>query len=727
MNKIIDSEELIGLNDGLTNLGFDLYEAIMESIEDSIDANANSISINIFNEEIETTIGDKNIKSDRLSYIIGDNGSGIENLKELFNFGEYKEERFKNIEELKTKNGIYHYGAISHLNVGVFVTLYSKVKNEGWKMINVYYDQYKKKAFIDNQKYLDEDNMNQLKVLYRDKIPTVSGSIIYVRGINKDNIIEIDEDIVEDEEEKEENLYENDSIGYIKDILSKKIGIKYKVSLEDNVNPIKITINNINVVPKDIFLNSMELPENLRTNNCFATYKISLKHIIDKLQDDIKAEILFQRYGNLFESKEELLEECIEIDFYALSNEYKSKKIQKKYIEQGYLVPSPYYSGLFVRRNNIYMGNTAKIMNLFNFHPSFNTLRGEIRFSPLFDDFFGIQINKNKYRISNVLEYLIEQNINNDNRLIGRTAKAKIKNALKGNFNKENIYNDSDSDLKFTKDTNEKLKALRIEIKKYIDYLSNNLINLNISDKLKEELNRLSRVNIKNKKEDEVKELIKNIKKEVNKYKKVYKKLNYDFLKEYKVFENRVQNINESKKLNLSDESSEICDFLEGIKEPQNEAEMYGLLLMISKLNPERFEFSLIDYDYKESIDNLIEVTPSVFEYLQMEKRFNGQIEDINDIDNILSDNLDILDVMDDKKYCFMELKMELPRKMDHPMRFVSHIVCWKKNNIETMDTEYISYDIDNEQNMVLFNNEPRVKIIYLKEILEEELMCKFE
>lgn len=447
------SKELVGLNDGLTNLGFNLYEAIMESIEDSIDANANKISIDIFNEEIEIEIDDKTIKSDRLSYIIGDNGRGIEQLEELFNFGEYKGERFKNIEELKTKNGIYHYGVISHLNVGIFVTFYSKTKNKDWKMINVYYDQYKKKAFIDNSKSLNQENMNQLNALYRNKIPTVSGSIIYVRGVNKDNIVEVNENIAEIKNQKENILDQNNSIRYIENILLQKIGIKYKISLEDNINPVKITVNNINVESKDIFLQSEELPENLRTNNCFARYKISLKQIIDKLKDDIKAEILFQRYCHLFETKDKLLEECIEIDFYALSSEYKSKKIQNKYKEQGYLVPSPYYSGLFVRRNNIYMGNVAKIMNIFNFHPSFNTLRGEVRFCPIFDDFFEIQINKNKYRISNVLESLIEETINDDNKLVGKTAKSKIKNALEGNFNKENKNNESYSGLQFTKET----------------------------------------------------------------------------------------------------------------------------------------------------------------------------------------------------------------------------------------------------------------------------------
>lgn len=257
--------------------------------------------------------------------------------------------------------------------------------------------------------------------------------------------------------------------------------------------------------------------------------------------------------------------------------------------------------------------------------------------------------------------------------------------------------------------------------------MSNSLVNTNISEKLKQRLNQLSRINIKNKKEEEVKELIKLIKKELKKYKDIYKKLNCDFIEEYKAFEKRVKNINDSKKLNLNDESKKVGYFLEGIKEPQNEAEMYGILLMVSKFNPELFEFSLIDYDYKDGIDNLIEVTPKVFEYLQMEERFNGQVEDINDIDNILSDNLDIIDIIDDKKYCFMEMKMELPAKMNHSMRFVSHIVCWNRNGLETMNTEYVSYDIDNEQDMLFFNNEPRVKIVYLKEILEKELMCKFE
>ena len=104
------------VNEGLTNLGFTVYESIMESIDDSIDGNATEIEVLLDEKDIITNINNKAL-SNRIEYIIVDNGDGVENLLEVFDFEREKEHIYQNREEYENKNGVYHYGTISHINV----------------------------------------------------------------------------------------------------------------------------------------------------------------------------------------------------------------------------------------------------------------------------------------------------------------------------------------------------------------------------------------------------------------------------------------------------------------------------------------------------------------------------------------------------------------------------------------------------------------------------------
>lgn len=59
---------------------------------------------------------------------------------------------------------------------------------------------------------------------------------------------------------------------------------------------------------------------------------------------------------------------------------------------------------------------------------------------------------------------------------------------------------------------------------------------------------------------------------------------------------------------------------------------------------------------------------------------------------------------------------------MNHPLRFVSHIIYWDKpsQKICELKTDHVTYKVDNSRNLVLFNDKPRCYIIYLKEIIQQ-------
>lgn len=708
--------ELKKFDYGLRNLGFDLYEAIMESIEDSIDANADNVNIHIFNETININIDNQPMNIERISYLIVDDGDGTESLKNIFDFGLNKNTRFHSIYELKNKNGIYHYGAISHLNVGLSVIFYSKTKDKEWKKITAIYDESIDKGFISNEQAVESNELNQLFQMHNFKIPKEKGSILYVKGVDKYSITYVDKNI-EDINYAPNNM----SINNIVRLLIFKLSIKYKILLENKINKLTLSVNNNVVNPNDIFLKGDNIPEKLRTPTHLATYKISLNDIINQLNDYSKLEILYKKYGHLYNDKNDLLNEYIEINLYILSPNFTRKKQDiNYYIKHNYLYPSVYFSGLFVKRNNIYIGNTAKIMEIFNNHPSFNTLRGEISFCPIFDEFFSIQVNKNKYQLSNVLEFLIKKCIESDYALHGKTAKSRISNAIEENKNKYKVKPPEiikPIDLKKQLiDTNKELEELEI-------YVTDRLLSPYLSDMVKK--NKVKIKNIPSQNSLNISTTLVEVNKSIDTIHNLYNKINNDFLIEYKAFKNRVLRLKNSSYL-IGTKSE--YRLLEYFKEPQNEAEMYTLLVLFLKIAskqsnlPDSLNFKVLDYDYKDSIDNIIEIPQKIFDELDMKNRFNGKVEDIIEIEGILSKNLDITMINNGINYSFMEMKMKPKKQMNHPLRFVSHIIYWDKpsQKICELKTDHVTYKVDNSRNLVLFNDKPRCYIIYLKEIIQQ-------
>lgn len=188
MNSNTNDKENNILNEGLTNLGFTLDEAIMESINDSFDAEATHIEIQLFDELVEVQNENRMIKANRYSYIISDNAKGAKNLKEVFDFGNTVGKKYTSIEEYKNKNGIFHYGLISYINVGTEVNFYSKNnKEEIWKVVSLIYNNFDKRGYITEIKDAKPEELNTITARGIN-LPSESGSIIYVKGVSRKQV-----------------------------------------------------------------------------------------------------------------------------------------------------------------------------------------------------------------------------------------------------------------------------------------------------------------------------------------------------------------------------------------------------------------------------------------------------------------------------------------------------------------------------------------------------------
>lgn len=230
------------VNEGLMNLGFTLYEAIMESIDDSIDGKATEIEVLLAEKDIVRNINDENIISNRIEYIISDNGDGVENLLEVFDFGREKKNIYISRKEYEKKNGIYHYGTISHINVGTEVAFYSKTNNGQWKGIEMIYDEYNKKTVISKEKTLNNDEINEILQLCKKESDIEKGSIVHVKGVSKKYI---------GREEKKISNRDN-KIKIMTNKISDKISLTYKWYLE-NIKDFTIKVNNKSIKAQDIF------------------------------------------------------------------------------------------------------------------------------------------------------------------------------------------------------------------------------------------------------------------------------------------------------------------------------------------------------------------------------------------------------------------------------------------------------------------------------------------
>lgn len=705
------------LNNGLKNIGFSSIEALMEGTDDSIDAGAKNIEIKIFEEDY-TSKFKESIIAERYSYIIFDDGNGTIDVNKIFDFGEEKEEIYTSKKEYYTKNGKFHYGTISHINVGEEVSFFSKVKeNSKWKVCSLIYNKKNNCGYISEEREISEEEGHLLK-LHEINLSIESGSILLVRGVKKTS-------------------FGYNDINRCCEHVINELGVTYYEYLKGNVKSKKRNIVTIlrykgkNIVKKfnDSYMEIMRQINkdeilNIKINNqeikplnplctdltdsrvkpvVFGRYKITLREIMEWYKDEIDEYDKKNEFSHIF-TEDELKDMAIEIKLVAIGKSKilelygKSKNLSEIYY------PKYNYKGFYNKRNNRYIGKAMGMLGIVVDHPSHTRFRGEISFSPVFDELFLIQINKNRNSISILLRELIEIKIAEDQNLKGDGASAKIRNFLEtGEFVNEDVsYNDFETRIiKLERKANE----LKEKLRKYSQ-------NTDIISEIIERVRSIST-------EEEINKLEERFAAEKSKYEENNKIL-------FSNFNNliaRIKRYNSSSKLKGSD-----VEWMNGLKSPDVEGEIYGIFLVIYLLYKEYFDFELKGYTTSIGVDLVASVSSDLFEEYKFKERYgtlidikNGNIQYKNNGYNI-DDNID-------EMYTFIELKNNLISEMNHSLKLVSHIICWKKNNriteIKAIDGIYTFTDRNKE--VLIGANGEKVKVIYLKNVIEQISGGKFK
>lgn len=588
------------LNEGLVNIGYTLEEAIMEAIDDALDAKANYIQIRIieeiFNNYKNSEVNCNNNMARRCSYLVCDNGTGIEDIGNIFNFG--NKEQTQSNSKVIAQNGRFRYGNISHINVGTEITFYSKTKENKWQSKKLNYDRSSNSELISDINNVNEKELEVLRAI-GIKLPENSGTVLYVRGVLKTEL-------------------DFEDIGDFRCELIRKLGITYLDDLYQN----SIFVDNLNVRRLNPICE--DLTDEYIKPTLFGYYKISLDEILFKLDDNIAKEELFTKFSKLYKDRTEMLRETIEIKLIAINKNFTDNpnKVKEKFpnLDEIYY-PKPENSGFYIKRNKRYIGKALGMLGIVAEHPVFNRFRGEISFNPIFDDYFKIQINKNKNNLSKFLINLIQEKIMEDNLLKGGTVATKIKNAL-GDKEKElevilpeNILDDKKSKLKA------KFKSLKRKLEScFLD-----------TQKL-DELELLLHKEVFT--DNELHKIYESYAQLEMEYKKFYT----DILKDAKSLVKRISLYNKTRQL-----STNINDIPLSFREPLQEGEMFGVLCILCSLFPDKFDFHICDYKTDDGLDCLIKVNSQLYNMLNFNDRFGVIFEKIRD-------NVDVSDLEIDLK-----------------------------------------------------------------------------
>lgn len=144
--------------------------------------------------------------------------------------------------------------------------------------------------------------------------------------------------------------------------------------------------------------------------------------------------------------------------------------------------------------------------------------------------------------------------------------------------------------------------------------------------------------------------------------------------------------------------------------EPNNESELFGLLISVYSIHPEIFDFQPVDYDTTRGIDIIAK----------------------NKTNNFILDG----------EHSYIELKYFLQnKKFNHSFNHLRWIVCWdfdksistgiELTGIEDNDIRKLKSDFDDNKKTLYFLDSPKkhkkIQVIRLKEYLKQHLKIEFE
>lgn len=703
------------LDNGRKNIGFKYSEAIMESVDDSFDAafnlsaiSTNRIDIYIYEDSYEEELDGKKVTSNRYSYLILDNGPGTK-VDNIFNFGSDKKDRFTSKSALNSLNGIFHYGMSSHLNVGKRLCFYSREVNKEWWLNCI------ESSDLSDETYSYMKQENPLIILDGKELQLEAPeftvrTIVEVKGVRKSEV-------------------EADNLNDLVQTLKRHFGITYRHYIERGN---EININGLNVKPIDPLLIGIEFVENGIASDLLHEIEINLSELL-KEEDEIVKQRITNKYGNLFNNEDELLKQTITLSMFHLNTKFRDHN-QKKRIENeipNALLPSPDYSGFYIKRNLRYIGRAAKILKLCTDHPQYNYFRAEISFSPIFDEFFGIQVNKNKYDIKNSLALLIKEKVTDK---LGGSLSTFLKkykkeppieipidyrlNILKQRLDKGILQLDAANaealKIGLIDDALTDAKEAVGEVQKRKETISVLLTNFSKGTNITEELNAI---------EIDVNNLLEGIEQLLARIENAISMRNERLIEPALLLKDRaMKTLGPNRKVLVTKEIGSLIEFQGYMLEPLNEVQMYGLLYKFIQLYPDVFEFVLLDYSENKSLDCLVKIkTKEIYDKLHLKKRFENQWE--SEWDKYL--------LLGEGAFSFLELKYILGEKEDlgHSLALVSHLICWDfhENNQKEFNAIDGKYKLSSDKKYLFHKNKLKiVKVICLREMLEEILEAEF-
>lgn len=385
------------------------------------------------------------------------------------------------------------------------------------------------------------------------------------------------------------------------------------------------------------------------------------------------------------------------------SNPKMKAKIKKKYpyLNEIYY-PAPMYSGVYIKRNNRYIGRAQGMMGIVKNHMSHTKFRAEISFTPAFDEFFTIQVDKNRNDLSKILIDLVQEKILNDKNLKGSTVAARIINAISGDPD-SNIggqalpYGECIIEEK-KKSLLKKANKLKERLEKYYQPTEN-------IGKIVSELESLNTVVSLERLEEHVAQIHSEF---VINHERLYKDIDY-----------LIDRVNEKRKRRVlfagDFEDEKIYKIFRNLKEPNNEGELYGMFCLIQSLWPDIFDFKTIGYHTRDGVDLIVDISSELFEELQFNRRFGILIEKVKD-------------TVGEENFTFSELKLNIPKNMNHSLQLVSHLICWQKPSFSEMNAIDGMYTFsDSNKKILVGETGNKVKVIYLKEVIEKNTGGKFK
>ncbi|UXH46440.1 hypothetical protein N5C46_10475 [Rossellomorea vietnamensis] len=716
--------------------GFKFSEALMESTDDSCDAfyftditnSDRKIKIYVFEEIYNETkefnkgdkenvdgIGEQDDNSRRYSYLILDNGPGTL-VDTVFDFGKEKTKRFRNLNALNSLNGLFHYGMSSHLNVGTRLYFYSRTKESGWWMNCLEGSDISNKIFTYQAKLHPEITVGDKELNLDDPEFNVR-TVVHVQGVRKSEV-------------------EADGVPGIVNSLLKQFGITYSDYLEMGTN---IFINDEKVEAIDPFLRKELYVEYGIGSKLIDRIEITLKDIL-KMEDSYVKESIKRKYRAFFESDDAFLSQKIIINMYHLNAAFLIASVKSKVNRDlpGCMLPSIEDSGFYIKRNHRYIGRAAKILGVD--HPSLNYLRFEMAFSPIFDDFLGIQVNKNRYDLKHSLASLIKDRINEkvNTTLSSYTknyrSKAKPKkepklnaplvSRLKSKSEEANYYEvEIENNIAKARSIGTQIDLIPVkdavaELNKQNGYISQFITNIVDGNKLSGAETKSAEKLISN-----IENVVKDASQKLAQLKSIISSKTKLLIEPSNELVNRVNNAkSKNRRLIKSNFLTQEKPFTGTLLEPLNEVQTYGVLYMFLNLFPDKFDFILLDYNESKGIDCVAKIKKgSLYNALNMKVRFESKW---NSEWTEFSNN-------NEGAYSYVELKYKLGEKdnLGHSMVLVSHLICWdfEEEGYTNFDADDGRYTLTEDKDYLVHHDGiKKIKVICLREKVEELLLEDF-